>query len=106
MADIEEGHLSAALVHMGNIAYRLGKATPSAEIAERLRGRKELAEAFGRMQLHLEANGIDLDKTPAVLGPLLSMDPEKEQFVGEFAVEANKLTTRAYRRPFVVPEKV
>ncbi len=104
--DIEEGHLSAALVHMGNIAYRLGKAAPSAEIAERLRARKDLAEAFGKFKSHLEANGIDLGKTPAVLGPMLSMDPEKEQFVGEFAVEANKLATRAYRKPFTVPEKV
>jgi hypothetical protein len=106
MSDIEEGHLSAALVHMGNLSYRLGRAAPSGEVAERLRGRKDLAEAFGRFQSHLEANGIDLGKTPAVLGPLLSMDPQKEQFVGEFAVEANKLVTRAYRKPFVVPEKV
>lgn len=105
MGDIEEGHLSAALVHMGNIAYRLGKAVPSAEIAERLSGRKDLAQAFGRFQSHLEANGIDLGKTPTVLGPMLSMDPEKEQFVGEFAVEANQLATRAYRKPFTVPEK-
>ena len=91
---------------MGNIAYRLGRATPNGEIAERLRGRKDFAEAFGKMQLHLEANGIDLGKTQAVLGPWLSMDPEKEQFVREFGVEANRLATRAYRQPFVVPEKV
>ena len=106
ISDIEEGHLSAALVHMGNLSYRLGRSSPPGQIAERLAGRKEVASAFEKIQAHLAANAIDLGKTPAALGPLLTMDPVKERFTGEFAEEANKLLTRDYRKPFVVPEKV
>ena len=91
---------------MGNISYRLGKTLPAGEIAERIGGRKELGPAFDKMRAHLDANGIDLKATPAALGPLLTMDPQAERFMGEFAAEANALATRPYRAPFVVPEKV
>jgi hypothetical protein len=106
VGDILHGHLSAALVHMGNISYRLGKATRSAEIVEKIRGRKELLGAYERFQAHLSANGIELEKTPAALGPMLTMDSDAERFSGEFSQEANKLVSREYRDPFVVPEKV
>ena len=106
VGDILQGHLSAALVHMGNISYRMGKATPAAQISERIRGRKELAASFDRFAAHLSANGIDLDKTPASLGPLLTMDSKTERFTGEFSEDANKLVSREYRKPFVVPENV
>ena len=33
-------------------------------------------------------------------------DPKSEKFTGPFAEEANKLVTREYRDPFVVPDKV
>jgi len=106
VGDILHGHLSAALVHMGNISYRLGKAAPSAETSEKIRGRKELLTSYERFQAHLAANGIDLEKTPAVLGPMLTMDSDAERFTGEFSQEANRLVSREYRQPFVVPEKV
>jgi len=106
VGDILQGHLSAALVHMGNISCRLGKAAPGAEIAEKIRGRKELIASYERFQAHLAANGIDLEKTPAALGPVLTMDSDTERFTGEFGAEANNLVSRQYREPFVVPEKV
>ena len=56
------------------------------------------------MQEHLAANGVDLAKTPATMGMVLKMDPQTERFLGND--EANKLLTREYRKPFVVPEKV
>jgi hypothetical protein len=34
----------------------------------------------------------------------LDYDPAKKQFVGDS--EANKLLTRNYRKPYIVPEKV
>jgi predicted dehydrogenase len=104
--DILQGHLSAALVHMANIGYRLGKTAPAGEIKERVSGQKEWARAYDRFAGHLSANGIDLDRTPAVLGPMLTMDSAQERFVGEFNREANQLVSRDYRQPFVVPEKV
>jgi len=57
-AEIEEGHLSSALCHLGLISTRLGRS--------------------------------------------LEFDPEKEVVVGD--EEANKLLSRDYREPFVVPE--
>jgi predicted dehydrogenase len=102
-ADILQGHLSAALVHMGNISYRIGKAASAGEIKERIRGRKELLGAYERLQAHLSANGVDLEKTPAMLGPMLTMEADAERFVGQFSEESNRLATRQYRAPFVVP---
>jgi hypothetical protein len=104
--DILQGHLSAALVHMANISYRLGRTAAPGEIRERILGRRDSLHAYERFQTHLAANGIDLEKTPATLGPLLTMDSNTERFTGEFAAEANKLVTREYRAPFVVPERV
>src|SRR2546427_3759748 len=103
-ADILEGHLSSALCHTGNVSYRLGQQTNPDEIRERIKGEKEALETFERMAEHLAANGVDLTKTKATLGVALKMDPRTEQFLGN--AEANKLLTRDYRKPFVVPEKV
>jgi predicted dehydrogenase len=58
--DIEEGHLSASLAHLGNISHRMGRK--------------------------------------------LTFDGAAEKFVND--PEADKLLTRTYRAPFVVPEKV
>jgi len=104
--DVLQGHLSAALMHMANISYRLGKARPAGEIKERIQGHKELVNAHERFMEHLAANGIALDKTPAVLGAWLTMDPEKERFTGDLSDEANTLVSRDYRKPFVVPERL
>jgi hypothetical protein len=52
----------------------------------------------------MAANEIDLAKTPATLGPWVTMDPSAEEFVGDFAEQANALSRREYREPFVVPE--
>jgi predicted dehydrogenase len=59
-ADIEEGHLSSAYCHLGNIAYRLGRK--------------------------------------------LQINPTTESFLND--PEADKMLTREYREPFVVPSKV
>ena len=57
---IEDGHLSAALAHLANIAYRVGRQ--------------------------------------------LKFDGKTEKFVGD--AEADKLLTRPYRAPYVIPDKV
>jgi len=58
--DIEEGHFSSALPHLGNISCRLGRD--------------------------------------------LCFDGKKEKFVGDR--EADKMLTRKYRKPYVIPAKV
>jgi predicted dehydrogenase len=103
-ADVLEGHLSSALCHTGNISYRLGKTHSPEEIRDAVKSDADLAESVGRMEEHLDANKVDLHKTPATLGAVLKMDPKTEQFPGNAAAE--RLLTREYRKPFVVPENV
>lgn len=38
----------------------------------------------------------------ATLGPLLTMDPDKEEFTGPPADQANKMLTKKYRKGFVI----
>jgi hypothetical protein len=105
-ADIEEGHNSSALCHMANISYRIGQTKPMAEIKETIKGNAEMADSFERFVSHLQANNVDIAKTAAVIGPMLTMDTEKERFTGEHADWANMLVKRNYREPFVIPDVV
>jgi len=103
-ADILDGHLSAAICHTANISYQLGHGKSPDEIRDTVKSNHDVADALGRMEEHLAANNVDVKKTPAALGPVLKMNPETQRFTNNRA--ANKLLTRKYRKPFVVPEKV
>ncbi len=105
-ADIEVGHLSAALCHMANTSYRLGKKVKPDEIKATLADNAEMLDSFNRMLEHLAANEVDLEKEPITMGPMLTMDPEKERYVGDYGDMANMFLKRNYREPFVVPENV
>jgi predicted dehydrogenase len=100
---IAEGHLSAALVHIANVSFRLGKALPSGQIQERLQGDSDALSTLQDFQTNLEANRIDLAVTPAQVGPWLDFDPTTERFTGEFAIEANALLQEEYREEFRLP---
>ncbi len=103
-AEILEGHLSSALCHTGNISYRVGETAKTNDIKDFVDKKYEAAsDAFNRMVEHLvDKNEVDLKATPLTLGPVLNMDTKSETFPNHKA--ANKLTTREYREPFVVPE--
>jgi predicted dehydrogenase len=102
---LRQGHLSTTLVHLANNSHRAGRRMKGGEIREQLAGNKsELAEPFGRCLEHLAANGVDLDRIPALLGAPLAFDGAKEKFTGENSAAANKLLSRDYRAPFVVPQ--
>lgn len=103
-ADILEGHLSSALCHTGNVSYLLGKKSPPEQIREQITGDKDQLETYERMVAHLAANGVFVAQDQLKLGALLHMNPKKEQFIKND--EANKLLTRPYRAPYIVPEKV
>ncbi|TKJ34675.1 MAG: dehydrogenase [Planctomycetes bacterium B3_Pla] len=105
-ADVLEGHVTAALCHMANISYRLGRKEPSEKIAETIAGNSDLAEAFERCIKHLRANEVDLQREPLTIGPALTFDNKSEEFVGQFSDMANMYLRRNYREPYVVPEQV
>lgn len=103
-ADILQGHLSSALCHTGNVSYRLGSRLAPGAAREQMKGYGPFAEAFDRMVEHLRQNEVDLDADRLTAGVGLRMDPATERFLGN--PEANKLLTREYRAPFVVPDAV
>jgi len=103
-ADIEEGHISTAVIHVGNISQRLGKPASAKEIQQALEALKvneNVVETFAEIRQHLADNGVDIEKTPLTLGPWLAIDSDRERFVKNKA--ANAFLTRDYRKPFVVP---
>lgn len=101
---IIDGHISSALCHTGNISYLLGKKASPDEIREKIKGNKEATDSLARLATHLETNGVDLKVDQLTLGEFLKFDPKKEKFIKNPA--ADKLLTRVYRAPYVVPEKV
>ncbi|MES1168212.1 MAG: gfo/Idh/MocA family oxidoreductase, partial [Oleiharenicola lentus] len=101
---IDQGHISSALGHLGGVSHALGRATPAGETQERIKGDAALAEAYGRMREHLAANNVNLDRTPAVLGATLAIDPATERCTGPGAAAANALLTSEYRAPYTVPQ--
>ena len=105
--DAEVAHYSAACCHLANISYRLGAAPGTYDKARGAIGNnKEVVAALERIRDNCKAVGVPLDETTYTVGPTLTFDPKTERFTGEQADEANKLLTRDYRAPFVVPETV
>ena len=102
-ADILEGHLSSALCHLGNASYRLAKEHPF-EKPRDFGSNAVVGDSIMTTLENTKAIGIDPEKATLWAGPKLQFDPEKEKFVSNPA--ADKLLTREYRLPFVVPEKV
>ena len=103
-ADIQEGHLSSALCHLGNISYRLGTPVSVGEAKERLASiasPEHLQDTYARFTEHLSDNKLDLAATKLSFGPTLKVNVDTESFVDNSAADA--MLTRDYRAPFVVP---
>ena len=98
-ADIEEGHLSSALCHLGNISLRLGQTMAIADVKAKLSGEAS-QETYDRFVRHLEANQVS-PGTEILCGDTLAFDPKTETFVNN--VKADAMLTREYRAPFTVP---
>ncbi len=104
-ADILEGHHSSALCHLANVSYRLGEPVPFGNSKVSFCDGELATDTFDRMKQHLVGeNGLDLAGRKFQLGRKLGFDARAESFVD--APEANKLLTRAYRKPFLVPESI
>lgn len=102
-ADILDGHLSSALCHLGNVSYRLGAPKSIKEMVTQFAGDTEALETLDRFQQHLRDNMVDPETTKITVGPQLSLTAN-ETFTGARSDEANKMLTREYRAPFVVPK--
>jgi predicted dehydrogenase len=103
-ADIEQGHLSSALCHLGNISYRLGRMQPFSHKAKSFGEDRDAYESLARMDEHLKTDHVPLDRTSYRVGPKLAVDPKREAFVSN--AEADAYLTRQYRKGFEVPERV
>jgi predicted dehydrogenase len=102
--DILEGHYSSAVCHLGNISYRLGE-TASVDSVKKAFGDDPIVQkAVGDVIKNTTDALPGLTNPQWTLGPNLTFDPAKEKFVGNAA--ADKLLTRDYRAPYVVPENV
>jgi predicted dehydrogenase len=103
-ADILEGHYSAAMCHLANISYRLGGEVPYSKASGAFGDDKAAHETLARMGEHLKGNSVALDGLKYRLGRKLVFDAATESFSGD--AQANQLLTRAYRAPYVVPDKI
>ncbi len=103
--DVETAHYSAALCHLGNVSYRLGKPASFDGKPDVLGDNAQVVEAFNNVVDNLKAVDVVMDDTATYqMGPMLSFDPIQEKFIDND--EANQLLTRPYRAPFVVPKDV
>ena len=106
-ADVREGHLSAAISHLGNISYYIGQGNKVAAADARaavgeVNSLDDNQATFDRTIQHLVDNKVELQKYPISLGPLLKFDGEKEVFPD--SAEATALISRDYRDGFRCPK--
>jgi hypothetical protein len=90
-AEVLEGHISSAFCHLANISYRVGQPCAPVGIAAAIANQPLLAQSFDRLVRHLQANEVDLAKTPLTLGPRLTFDLKDEQLRGDTSDRANAL---------------
>jgi len=94
-----EGHLSSALCHLGNVAWRLGETRPMDSLSAPFGAHDAAMDAFGRFRAHLLANGIAKEAALRACAAL-PFDAPAEAFTGARAAEANALNARPGRGAF------
>jgi hypothetical protein len=105
--DAETAHYSAACCHLPNISYRLGQTGSYDKAKGAIGNNAQVVEVLEKIRDNTKAAiGTPVDQTEYTIGRVLTFDPASEQFTGEGSDQANKLLTREYRAPFVVPSEV
>ena len=112
-APIEQGHISSACCHLGNISYRLGAPATPDRIKAVFKNSDLAGRIFDSIAEHLKANEVDLRQSPLVLGPWLTIDVASEKIISVTeskesitTAEANRLVRGSYRPPFTIPKTV
>ncbi|MGC4001736.1 MAG: Gfo/Idh/MocA family oxidoreductase [Pirellulales bacterium] len=98
--DIEDGHLSSALAHLGNVSWRLGEAVEPGTRPSLAADDKHVIDTLTSFEEHLKESGIDFKQTKLSLGKSLTIDPKTELSTDD---AANKLFTREYRKGYELP---
>ena len=105
-AEVEVGHHSTSWCHLANIAFRAGDTFTHAAAKEAGGDGGVWSGLLGEIETHLGGHGIDIESTQIKLSPMLSVDVEKEVFVGDHAKKANDFLKRQYRAGYEVLEIV
>ena len=100
-SDVEVGHLSTGWCNLANIAFQTGK--PFTKSDAGAVDQDIWQNLVGDMEEHLSAHNVKIESNEIQLSPMLTVDVDKEEFVGAHAAAANKFIKRQYREPYVVP---
>jgi predicted dehydrogenase len=98
--DIEDGHLSSALAHLGNVSWALGQSVPIDARPALAADDPHVRASLDSFLTYLKDNAVDVAKTSLSLGRELVIDPMTEKSTD---AEANRLFTRDYRKGYELP---
>jgi len=98
--DIEDGHLSSALAHLGNVSWALGETVSPGTRPTLAADDPHVAATWESFEGYLADNPIDFDATKLSLGRELTIDPQTERSTD---AEANRLFSREYRKGYELP---
>ena len=98
--DIEDGHLSSALAHLGNVSWALGEAVPIDARPTLAADDPHVKASLDTFLTYLQDNAVDVSTTKLALGRELTIDPKTEK---SSDAEANRLFTRDYRKGYELP---
>ncbi len=98
--DIEDGHLSSALAHLGNVSWALGEPVEPGTRPSLAADDPRVRQTLESFEAHLEENDVDFSETQLSLGRTLSIDSATERSDDP---EANQLFSREYRKGYELP---
>jgi len=98
--DIEDGHLSSALAHLGNVSWGLGAGVPLGTRPALVSDDPRVTTTFDSFEAHLRENNVDFGATKLLLGRELTIDPRTETASDP---AATALFTGTYRKGFELP---
>ena len=98
--DVEDGHLSSALAHLGNVSWALGEKVAIGTRPALGAGDDRVARTLESFEAHLRENAVDTGVTPLLMGREYAIDPQTERSTDD---DANRLFTKDYRKGYELP---